>query len=134
MGLHRGIEPKILDEASHHNDHDSANETFTFSRTIERKRSKKWTHASQHTFGITHDVEYSGKILGIGLSTKWGLKYEYQNTNTEEDGKETSVSLTYSAATMLKPGQQVYCRATAMYGEYEGKYDATVSPTATQLR
>jgi hypothetical protein len=72
-------------------------------------------------------LELSGQILDLGASSTTTLTYGYSNAKTEESVKENSVTLTYSVATMLKPGQRVFCRATAMSGVYNGDYEAKVN-------
>ncbi|KAF1997078.1 hypothetical protein P154DRAFT_565573 [Amniculicola lignicola CBS 123094] len=122
-----GLKTVTLDYADHTNDHPEANETFSFGKTETRTASKKFSSTASHTFGWSNAIELSGKILDLGASSTTTLKYEYSKATTEESTTETSVTLTYTVATALKPGQRVFCRATAMYGEYDGDYASTVN-------
>jgi hypothetical protein len=122
-----GLETVVLDYADHTNDHPEANETFTFGKSEDRKTSKKFTNTATNTFGFSHAMELSGKILDLGAKSTTTLSYQYSKATAEESSEEKSVTLTYTVATSLKPGQRVFCRATAMSGVYNGNYDATVS-------
>ncbi|KAF2875082.1 hypothetical protein BDV95DRAFT_486699 [Massariosphaeria phaeospora] len=123
----QGIETIVLEYADHTNAHDAANETYTFGKTEQRATSKKFSSTATHTFGISRNVELSGKILDLGASVSTSLKYEYSSAKTEESTQERSVTLNYAATTSLKPGQRVFCRATAFMGTYDGKYSGNVN-------
>jgi hypothetical protein len=124
----QGLETKLVDYADHTNNLKEANETFTFGKTVTRTTSKKWSSTATHTFGISQGFKVEGKVFGIGFESTTTLKYDYANAKTEESSQEESVSLTYSAATSLKPGTSVYCMATAMRGVYDGEYTSNVRP------
>jgi hypothetical protein len=124
--VYRGLETVVLEYADHTNNHPDANETFTFGKTETRETSKKFSTTATHTFGFSHAMELSGKILDLGASSTTTLSYGYSNEKTEESTQTNSVTLTYTVATMLKPGQRVFCRATAMSGVYNGDFSANV--------
>lgn len=125
-----GLKTVTLDYADHTNDHPEANETFTFAKSVDQKRSKKWSTTATKTYGVSEAIGVSGALLGIGLSSTTTLSYDYSNAKTEETSEEETVSLTYSVSTALKPGQRVFCRAVAETGVYNGNFDATVSTLA----
>jgi hypothetical protein len=129
----QGLETKLVDYADHTNNLKEANETFTFGKTLTRTTSKKWSSTATHTFGISQGFKVEGKVFGIGFESTTTLKYDYANAKTEESSQEESVSLTYSAATSLKPGTSVYCMATAMRGVYDGEYTSNVRPHLSHL-
>ncbi|KAF2731385.1 hypothetical protein EJ04DRAFT_579188 [Polyplosphaeria fusca] len=122
-----GLDTVILDYADHTNDHPEANETFTFGKSETRTATKKYSTTATHTFGWSNAIELSGKILDLGASSTTTLSYGYSNAQTEESSTENSVTLTYTVATMLKPGQRVFCRATAMGGKYKGDYSSNIN-------
>ncbi|KAF2248407.1 hypothetical protein BU26DRAFT_565804 [Trematosphaeria pertusa] len=122
----KGLQTVILDYADHTNANTDSNETFTFTKTETRTTSKKYSQTATHTFGWSNAIELSGKILDLGASSTTTLKYEYSRSSTEESTQEKGVQLAYSVSTALKPGQRVFCRATAMSGEYKGDYTANV--------
>ncbi|KAF2111880.1 hypothetical protein BDV96DRAFT_179717 [Lophiotrema nucula] len=122
-----GLETVVLDYADHTNNLSSSNETFTFSKEISETNTKKYTQTAQHTFGWSNAIELSGEILDLGAKSTTTISYQYQNTHSEENSDEHKISLTYSTSTLLKPGQKVFCRATAMSGKYSGKYGGSVN-------
>ncbi|KAF2678211.1 hypothetical protein K458DRAFT_436110 [Lentithecium fluviatile CBS 122367] len=123
----QGLQMTILDYADHTNAMQDSNETFTFGKTETRTQSKEYSTTQTHTLGFTHSVEISGKLMGIGMSASNELSYSYANAKTETSSTQTTVSLNYVSATMLKPGQRVFCRATAMFGQYKGDYTSTMN-------
>ncbi|KAH7125511.1 hypothetical protein B0J11DRAFT_308099 [Dendryphion nanum] len=122
-----GLETVTLDYADHTNTHPEANQTFTFGKSEQRSATKKFSNTGTHSFGISQAFEISGKILDLGASSTTTLKYDYSKSTTEESSKESAVTLTYTVATALKPGQRVFCKATAMKGSYSGAYTSTVN-------
>jgi hypothetical protein len=123
----QGLQMMILDYADHTNAMTDSNETFTFGKTETRTQSKEYITTQTHTVGIKETIGVSGKLFGIGVTSSTELSYSYANAKSESSKTETSVALNYVVATMLKPGQRVYCRATAMFGQYKGDYTSTVS-------
>jgi hypothetical protein len=123
----KGLETIVLDYADHTNNFPS-NETFTFGKSETRTTSKTFSTTMTHTLGISEAIEVSGELFGIGAKSTTTLKYDFAHASTEESSQQNSVTLSYTVATTLKPGQHVYCRAVAMRGTYEGDYTCTVSP------
>jgi hypothetical protein len=123
-----GMQMMILDYADHTNGMTDSNETFTFGKTETRTTSKEYSTTQTHTIGAKQSWGVTGTLLGVvGATSTTELSYSYANAHTESNKQEKSVALNYVVATMLKPGQRVYCRATAMFAEYKGDYTATVS-------
>jgi hypothetical protein len=124
----QGLQMMILDYADHTNAMTDSNETFTFGKTETRTQSKEYSTTQTHTIGAKQTWGVTGTLLGIASATSTTeLSYSYANAKTESSKQETSVSLNYVVATMLKPGQRVYCRATAMFAQYKGDYTSNVS-------
>lgn len=122
----QGIEMMTIDYADHQNTHPNATQNFKFERSTDKTVSKKYSNSGTETFGFAQAFEISGKILDLGGSSTTTLSYQYSSSRTEEVGKDSKVTLSYSVITELKPGQRVYCRATAMRGTYRGTYSSTV--------
>jgi len=123
----QGLQMMILDYADHTNAMTDSNETFTFGKTETRTQSKEYSTTQTHTIGAKQSWGVTGTLLGvIGATSTTELSYSYANAKTESNRQETSVSLNYVVATMLKPGQRVFCRATAMFAQYKGDYTSNV--------
>jgi hypothetical protein len=118
------LDTVILDYADHTNNHPEANETFTFGKTETRFASKKFSTTNTHTVGFKEAIKVSGTLLGIGGESTTELSYQFSTASTEEMSTDMGVQLTYMVATTLRPGQRVFCRATAMGGQYKGDYTA----------
>ena len=127
LTLARGLTTTILDYADHTNSMSESNETFTFTKSIAQATSKTYSNANTNSFGVSVQTEISGELLGMGAKDTFGLSYDYSHVSTEETKTESTVTLSYSVATNLKPGQRVFCRATAMSGKYSGGYSCTVN-------
>ena len=127
LTITRGLVTKIIDYADHTNSLPNSNETFTFSKSIAQTNSKTYTNTNTNSFGVSIQTEISGELLGMGAKDTFGLSYDYSHASSEEKKTEDSVTLSYTVATMLKPGERVFCRATAMSGKYSGGYSCTVN-------
>lgn len=121
-----GLETVILDYADHTNNHPNATEVFTFGKSEQRATSKKYSTTATHSFGFSQAFKVSGKVFGIGAESTTTLSYGYSNAQTEESSTSKSVTLTYTVATTLLPGQRVFCRAMAMSGVYDGDFTSNV--------
>ena len=124
----QGIQIVTLDEAKFSNNQQSSNQTVTFAKTNTQTKTTSFTQTNAHKLGVKVGVEVEGKVLGFG-GAKFSseLSYEYTNTQSKETSQTTTVTLTYSTAVNLKPGETVYCRATAQQGSYKGGYNSKVS-------
>jgi hypothetical protein len=125
--LTRGLATKTVDYADHTNSLPDAIETFTFGKMIKQATSKTYSNANTNAFGVSIASELSGEFLGIGGKTTYGLSYDYTHTSTEETSQTDEVTLNYLVVTPLKPGERVFCRATAMKGTYSGGYSCKVN-------
>jgi hypothetical protein len=123
----RGLKTVTLDYADHTNNNSNSTETFTFGKSESRSVTKKYANTATNTFGFSEAINISGKILDLGVSSTTTLSYGYSHASTEESSTEQTVTLTYTVATVLAPGQRTFCKATAMMGTYDGEYDSTVN-------
>ncbi|KAF2715525.1 hypothetical protein K504DRAFT_529686 [Pleomassaria siparia CBS 279.74] len=122
-----GLQTVILDYADHTNDNTAATEVFTFGKTDTKSTTKTFSNTATRSFGWSTAIQISGKILELGASSTTTLNYDYSQASTEESSTTNSVTLTYTVATTLGPGQRTFCRATAMSGTYKGDYTSTVN-------
>ncbi|KAF2018591.1 hypothetical protein BU24DRAFT_447255 [Aaosphaeria arxii CBS 175.79] len=123
----QGLEMFTLDYADHTNNRQDGNETFTFTRSTTQSTSRKYSTKNTNTFGFDQAFKVSGKLLGIEIDSTSTLKYGYANEQGQESSTDASVTLTYWVANNMKPGDRVFCRATAERGRYNGAYTATVN-------
>lgn len=133
----QGLKTAVIDYADHTNNSPTSNDTFSFGHSIEQETTKTYSNTATHNYGIQQATEVSGDLLGIAplkLGSTTTLSYQYSNAKTEETAQQETVTLTYSVSTTLKPGQRIFCRATATNGVYNGNYDATVSTSLAYYR
>ncbi|KAF2262424.1 hypothetical protein CC78DRAFT_534762 [Lojkania enalia] len=122
-----GLEVVTVDYADYENGMELNNNTYRWGRTITKEVSKKFTHASTHTFGWSHALELSGKILELGAKSTTTLSYQYAKTDTVEDQFTDKVEVMTQVWIPVPPGGKIYCRAVAMTGKYSGDYSSKVS-------
>lgn len=123
----RGLQTVMLDYSDHLNANEGANETFTFANQIQKTDSTTTTSQITHTFGTKITIGWEAKLLTFDLKNSLELSYQYSDQRSEAVTTQTQVQVSWSAATTLKPGQHVYCRATAMYGQADLGYTATIN-------
>lgn len=117
-----------LDSADHTNGNapGTANETYTFGKTVQETQSTTITSQITNTFGLKISTEISGEILGMGAKDTFGVEYGYSDARSKAAMTQEQVSLTWSVTSQVPPGGHIYCRATAKQGKADLGYTAHV--------
>ncbi|KAF2277811.1 uncharacterized protein EI97DRAFT_465932 [Westerdykella ornata] len=123
----QGIATETVDWADHTNNHDTAEETYTFAKNEGREVWKAYTIRSTASFGFKEAIEVSGELLGIGAKSNTELSFGVETGREETNTWRDTVTINYSIATKLAPGQRVYCRSYCQKGTYDGSFTATVT-------
>ncbi|KAF2751128.1 hypothetical protein M011DRAFT_473642 [Sporormia fimetaria CBS 119925] len=121
----QGIQSVDVYSGSSQNSH-SAPQKWKFATKQSVRNTKTWQNTATHGFGYTYTLEVSGQLLGIGASGSHALAYTYEDSKTTIGATEQAKELGSEVEIEVKPGETMYCAATAWFGQYDGKYNAHV--------
>lgn len=116
-----------LDEAKGKNTLETGNYTWEFGKVEDKTVTKTFSTSSTHDFGYSYALQVSGKILDLGVQATHTLSYGYSTSKSEDSSVSNKITLSYKATVPLKPGQEAWCRSTAMRGTFKGEFSCRVN-------
>ncbi|KAF2870112.1 hypothetical protein BDV95DRAFT_608132 [Massariosphaeria phaeospora] len=103
----------------------SSNSWFGMDATY--STSKSIAIANSHTITAGGSWSAKGSVLGIAeVTSTYSLSYAYARTDTETNEQTSSTTFKYQIVVSSVGTQDVWCRATAWYGKYEGEWTGQV--------
>ncbi|ORY13677.1 hypothetical protein BCR34DRAFT_613167 [Clohesyomyces aquaticus] len=122
----KGLKPQSLDYQ-----HVTNGLTTTITKELSGERSytqsKTWTSSTMISFGFKYTIEVSGEILDIGAKASTELSFGVQQTETYTSQYEETNKFAWKFSTPVGPGEEAFCRSFAWEGEFNGKYQSTVT-------
>lgn len=117
----------LVPEAIFRNNNSTQPITWTFSNTV--SRSNVWSWSQSATFNFTHNINVRARLFNIvraESNTTWELSLESTRSATESE----EIAMRWDISGVLLPGQAVRATATALSGQADVPYTATVTISA----
>ncbi|KAK7188057.1 hypothetical protein PSPO01_05751 [Paraphaeosphaeria sporulosa] len=132
----KGMENISLDDLYYSNDSPagSSNQTFEFSKGVEKTVSKTVTDQDSHAFGVSIGFKISAEIdvpllAKVTAETSTSYSYTYTKTHSESISTSDKMPITYKQSGTLAPGQAMHCTALTSSGTFSSDFTAVTRIT-----
>ncbi|KAF2869574.1 hypothetical protein BDV95DRAFT_609112 [Massariosphaeria phaeospora] len=123
----KGIEGRIISEAHFQNNQTNGNYMdYKIEQRWSTSSKSQWSLTQTHTIGGKYTYKSSAKVLDVGVEHSFELSYSYANAAMEGGEKAEDDIRVSSASGKLDPGEEVWCRAIAQRGAYDGAFSTKI--------
>lgn len=121
----RGIETVVYNHMEHLGTQSNSS-TISMSPKKTETEGYSYSMATSWKFGLGYELEISGKVFGIGGTSKYKLNAEVGQEFKKEWSQSESVDLSFNLAQATRSGYTTMCIGFYQFGKFDMGYESTV--------